>query len=120
MGSILENAIAQELQANGFDLYYLNSKRVGEVDFVVQNGKNALPIEVKSGNNWAKHKALNNMLAVSEWNIPEALVLCKGNMHTEGGVAYLPLYMTMFLKPAALPEHLKHEVDLSTLSQIPA
>lgn len=119
MGAILENAIAQELRANGFDLYYFNSKRIGEVDFVVQNGKNALPMEVKSGNDWARHKALNNMLAVDEWSIPEALVLCKGNVQANSNVTYLPLYMTMFLKPTALPEHLKHEVDLSALSQIP-
>lgn len=59
------------------------------------------------------------MMAVDEWNIPEALVLCKGNVQANGNVTYLPLYMTMFLKPATLPEHLKHEVDLSALSQIP-
>lgn len=119
MGAILENAIAQELRAGGFDLYYFNSKRIGEVDFVVQDGKNVLPIEVKSGNDWAKHKALDNLLAVDEWGVPEAMVLCKGNMQTRGNITYLPLYMIMFLKPATPPEHMKHEVDLSALNHIP-
>lgn len=38
MGSILENIIAQELKANGFILNYFDSKKYGEIDFVLQNG----------------------------------------------------------------------------------
>ena len=32
-GSIYENAVAQELYAHGFELYYFNSKKQGELDF---------------------------------------------------------------------------------------
>lgn len=35
-GSIYENVIAQELRAHGFDLYYYNSKKMGELDFLVE------------------------------------------------------------------------------------
>ena len=118
LGSIVENYVAQELRAQGFGLYYFNSRRIGEVDFVVQNGKAALPVEVKLGNDWMRHTALNNMLGVGEWNLPEALVLCKGNMATDGRVTYAPLYMTMFIKPAALPESLPFQVDLSALGSL--
>ncbi len=119
MGSIAENVIAQELRARGFGLHCFNAKRVGEIDFVVQRGRSVLPIEVKSENDWAKHKALDNLLLVQEWGIPEALVLCKGNMAKEGKVTYLPLYMAMFIQPAKLPEQAPFEVDLSTLNAIP-
>lgn len=78
-----------------------------------------LPIEVKSENDWAKHKALDNLLLVQEWGIPEALVLCKGNMAKEGKVTYLPLYMAMFIQPAKLPEQATFEVDLSALNAVP-
>ena len=116
MGSITENVIAQELRSNGFDLYYFNSNRHGEVDFVVQNGSQIMPIEVKSGNDYRRHKALDNLLAVDEWKFGEAFVLCKGNIDRKDRITYMPLYMSMFLKPAALPEKLIHKVDLSALS----
>lgn len=35
MGSILENAFAQNLKSNGFELHYFDSKKIGELDFVL-------------------------------------------------------------------------------------
>ena len=35
-GSVYENAVAQELRAHGFDLYYFNNKKQGELDFVME------------------------------------------------------------------------------------
>ena len=32
MGNIIENAIAQQLRSNGFDLHYFHTPRYGEVD----------------------------------------------------------------------------------------
>ena len=115
MGSIVENAVAQELVAHGFNLHYFNSKRQGEVDFVAQQGKRVIPIEVKSGNDWQRHRALSNVLDVKEWGIEHAYVLSKGNVAREGRVTYLPLYMTMFLEQERLPEGMRYEVDLSAL-----
>ena len=48
-GAIYENAVAQELKAHGFDLYYFQSKKQGELDFVIEQNGNIIPIEVKSG-----------------------------------------------------------------------
>ena len=39
-GSIYENAVAQELVAHGFEPYYYNSKKRGEIDFVIENNGN--------------------------------------------------------------------------------
>jgi len=39
--------VAQELQAHGFELYYFNSKKQGELDFIIEKGGRTLPIEVK-------------------------------------------------------------------------
>ena len=52
---------------------------------------------------------------VKEWGIEKAFVLCKGNIARSGGITYVPLYMTMFLEPAPLPETLTYEIDLSAL-----
>ena len=115
MGSIMENVVAQELRAQGFELHYFNTKRYGEVDFVVQTGGEVLPIEVKSGNDWDSHKALDNVLGVPEWGLKQAYVLCKGNIRQDGAVVYLPLYMSMFIRPQKLPQEMTYEVDLSAL-----
>ena len=66
LGSITENVVAQELAAHGFATHYFDSKKYGEIDFVVQSGTRIIPVEVKSGNDWTKHRALDNILAVRE------------------------------------------------------
>ena len=112
MGSILENVFAQELISNGFLLRYFNKKNIGEIDFIVQKGKSAVPIEIKSGNDYTKHKALDNLIAKQSWNINSGIVFCKGNLEIENGITYYPWYMSMFFKQETLPEHLKVNVDI--------
>ena len=115
MGSILENVMAQQLQSNGFDLYYYDSSKLGEVDFVVQSGTGVELLEIKSGKDYRKHKALNNVLSVSEWKFRKATVLCKDNIQAESDIIYLPWYMIMFIKPSQLPKEMIYEVDLDSL-----
>jgi len=117
MGSILENLIAQQLKASGFSLYYYDSNKHGEIDFTVQNGMRIDLIEVKSGSDYTKHKALDNILSVREWNIGNTYVLCKGNTEAGINVTYLPWYMVMFLHQTQLPNNLIHEVDISELKE---
>ena len=112
MGSILENVFAQELVSNGFLLRYFNKKNIGEIDFIVQKGKSAVPIEIKSGNDYTKHKALDNLIAKQSWNINSGIVFCKGNLEIESSITYYPWYMSMFFKQETLPEHLKVNVDI--------
>ena len=115
MGAVMENVVAQELKAHGFSLCYFNSKKLGEVDFVIQRGNKVVPIEVKSGNDWAKHKALDNVLGVGEWDISESYVVCKGNVKRSGSVTYIPLYTIMFIQQEKLPKQLIYEPNLSVL-----
>lgn len=100
-GSVYENAIAQELKAHGFDLYYYNSKRYGELDFVIESGGEVIPIEVKSGKDYSRHKALNNILSIPDYDINEAYVITTDNLSSDGKVTYMPAYMSMFIKPKA-------------------
>ena len=57
-----------------------------------------LPIEVKSGKDYKKHSALNNLLENDEYKIGEAIVLSNANVSNENGKIYLPIYMIMFLE----------------------
>lgn len=113
-GAIYENAVAQELLCHGYEPYYYNNKRLGEVDFVISGPEGAIPIEVKSGKDYDRHNALKNVIECKEYGINTAYVLCPGNIEQRGRIIYAPIYMTMFL-------HRKNDsggiyrVDLSSL-----
>lgn len=115
MGSILENVIAQQIKSNGFDLYYYDSVKHGEVDFVIQNGMNIELLEVKSGADYRKHNALDNILKIGEWNFAEAYVLCRDNIAQEDNVTYLPWYMIMFINGSKVQKGTTYVVDISGL-----
>lgn len=115
MGSILENIVAQQLKANGFSLNYFDSKKYGELDFVIQNGTHIDIIEVKSGSDFLRHNALDKVLAVENWNIQNAYVFCSGNVNPDGNIIYLPWYMSMFLAPEKIEHGSIFKVDISGL-----
>lgn len=94
-GSIFENAVAQELLAQGLTPHYYYSSKNGEVDFVVEDSDLGLvlPIKVKSGKDYKRHNALTNLLEASKDNIDRAVVLCDGNVELEGKRLYLPVYL---------------------------
>ena len=113
MGSILENIMASQLKSNGYSLYYFDTKKYGELDFVVQNGTHIELIEIKSGKDCKKHKALDKVRSV--WNIEKAYVFCRDNLCTENGIKYLPWYMIMFFKHEQIEKGTIYEVDISGL-----
>ena len=115
MGSILENGMSQMFVANGFSLHYFDTKRYGELDFVMQEGTAIDLVEIKSGNDYKKHAALDKVLAVEEWKAKQAIVFCKDNVQVEDRILYLPWYMAIFFKQEQLSEGLTYEVDLSGL-----
>lgn len=117
MGSILENVFAQMIKANGFSLTYFESKKYGELDFVIQNGMKIDLLEIKSGNDYQRHLALDKVAAVGNWNFGRKIVFCKGNVTKESGIEYFPWYMSMFYQPEKEPKKYIYEVDLSGLQQ---
>ena len=96
-GAVFENVIAQELHAQGYALYYYNSKKQGEIDFLIEKEGRVLPIEVKSGKAYDRHSALNHMMDTGEYHLDEAFVFAGTNIRTEGKITYFPIYMVMFL-----------------------
>ena len=115
MGSILENAFAQNLRAGGFDLNYYDSKKIGELDFVIQKGLSVELVEIKSGNDYKKHKAMDHALQVENWKFKRAVVFSKENIEQEDGILYLPWYMVIFSRQEKEPEQMIYEIDLSGL-----
>ena len=97
-GALYENAVAQELRAHGFKLYYYNSKKFGELDFVIEYKGRVLPIEVKSGKSYQRHSALSNVMEISNYSTEEAFVLSNYNVEMKDNLIYYPIYMLMFIE----------------------
>ena len=113
-GSIYENAIAQELKMQGFELYYFNSKKQGELDFVIEYKGNVLPIEVKSGKSYTRHNALDNVLATPRYHIEQAVVFCNENIHEKNKIVYMPVYMAGMMKKEVKEDYI-YSLDLGIL-----
>lgn len=100
LGSIYETVVAQELKAHGFDLYYYDNKKNGEVDYLIDDVDNLsnIPIEVKSGKDYTVHSALDKFLANVEYNIKRAFVLSNEQRvyRDKLGITYIPIYYVMF------------------------
>lgn len=116
-GAVYENAVAQELKCHGFDLYYFQSKKQGELDFLLEYQGNILPLEVKSGKTYARHQALNNVLTNEQYEIREAIVFYNENVQLKGSIFYCPVYMAGFLQKEIMDEELLYSIDLSGLME---
>ena len=97
-GAVYENIAAQELTAHGYNCYYYNNKKFGELDFVIEHDGEVLPIEVKSGKDYKKHSALAQVMQNENYHLNEAVVFSNSNVERNGKITYLPIYMLMFLE----------------------
>lgn len=114
LGGFLENAFAQVLKSRNFNLFYFDSKRNYELDFLIQNKSQIDLLEIKSGKYYTKHASLDKALNNPDWQFGEAVVFCKGNVKQEERILYLPLYMVMFYEEEK-EEQLLWKPDLSAL-----
>ena len=98
-GAILENAAAQTLVANGFELYYFNSRNIGEIDFLINEEEEVSLIEMKSGRSYQKHPALDKVRSTANWTFRNSYVFSMGNVEELDGIVQMPWYLMMFLHP---------------------
>ena len=101
LGSVYETVVAQELKAHGYDLFYYDNKKNGEVDYLIDDADNLsyIPIEVKSGKDYKVHSALDKFLSNDEYNVRRAYVLSnEQKVSTENGITYIPVYYVMFFQ----------------------
>ncbi len=98
LGGIYENAVAQELNAHGYPMYYYCSHKNGELDFLIEQDFHVVPIEVKSGKDYYVHSSLSKALSTAEYDIQKAYVLADANLSVRDQVAYLPVYLSMFIQ----------------------
>ena len=94
-GALTENFVAAELIKHGHHLFYYDHKSRNELDFLIRDGNQVSVLEVKSGDNYKHHKALDNVLAEQGEYVHWAFVLNKETYCQDGDIIYAPLYMTM-------------------------
>lgn len=98
LGGIYENAVAQELNTHGFPMFFYNSHKNGELDFLIEQEMSVVPIEVKSGKDYSIHSALSKSVANEEYQIQKAYVFTNDNVSGGDTIQYMPIYMSTFLR----------------------
>lgn len=98
-GVVVENYVASELIKMGYELFYWSRKGKNngnaEVDFIIQNKLNVIPIEVKSGKNTqAKSLKFYNELFKPKLSIR----ISANNFSLNGNVKDIPLYALFCLR----------------------
>ena len=107
MGMIVENVVAQMLVCSGHKLYFYanpdpndREKRM-EIDFLISkknvtNRHNISPVEVKSSRNYTL-SSLRKFITRYHEQLHVPYVLHPGDLKTEEGIVFLPLYMTSLI-----------------------
>ncbi|MBP5469203.1 MAG: ATP-binding protein [Candidatus Riflebacteria bacterium] len=89
-GALVENFVLQQLKENFEILPRYYATRYGEIDFVIQNGSNIVPIEVKAGTN----KSATTFKKYIKKNNPDlAIRFSEMNYVTDGKITNIPLYL---------------------------
>lgn len=99
LGSVYETAIACELHAHGYNLFYYDNRSKGEVDYLIDDydSLSAVPIEVKSGKDYTTHRALNAFVENEDYHIKKAFVVSnERKVSKKGKITYIPIYYIMF------------------------
>ena len=101
LGSVYETACAMELKAHGHELFYFDSKKVGEVDFLINDYDNLkiLPIEIKSGNDQNNFRAIPKLVSPNgNYKLPYGYVFGNQNVFDiQDNLIILPIYLIMFV-----------------------
>ena len=99
LGSLYETAVACELKAHGYNLFYYDNRSKGEVDYLIDDFMelSTVPIEVKSGKDYTKHSALSAFIENKDYNVQKAYVLSnEREIRISGKIIYIPIYFIMF------------------------
>lgn len=100
LGAVYETVVAQELKAHGHKLFYYDRRKVGEVDYLIDDYDtlSVLPLEIKSGRGEYDFSALKKLMDIKDSNIKKGYVLSnKKEVGEKDDIYYMPIYFVMFL-----------------------
>ena len=94
-GIFYENYLAVELTARGFELFYWKGKNDNEFEFIVSDGNQIIPIDVKKGKN-----KMNSLKEFRNHNKNDLAIKVSSNQYgfmKEQGILTVPFYYVPFL-----------------------
>ena len=96
-GMLFENMVAQILVATGHRLNFCTfeseeSDRPQEIDFVYADGRNIVPVEVKSSR-INPHKSFDRFIRKYTKSIDRRYIICTLNLSKQSDITVLPIYM---------------------------
>jgi predicted AAA+ superfamily ATPase len=95
-GAISESFVLSEMISSGIDQpYYWTSNAAAEVEFIIQQETDIIPVEVKSGTN-VRSKSLYEYR--KRYNPEKAIRMSMKNIGIEKGLLSLPLFMASEIK----------------------
>lgn len=89
MGAITENYVAQQLVVKGYPLYYWTNTGTAELDFLMQQGKKVVGVEVKKGMH-VKSRSLS--VFVDTYKPETSIRFSLLNFGENDGIKSIPLY----------------------------
>ncbi|MDR1975216.1 MAG: AAA family ATPase [Bacteroidales bacterium] len=89
LGAFVENYVAQAFAANKKSLFYWRNDNSGEVDFVLQEDINVIPVEVKRGTNTRSRSLI---MFMRQYRCPYAIRISQKNFGFENDIKSVPLY----------------------------
>jgi len=89
MGGLAENFVAQQFNANKIPLFYWKSDDTAEIDFVLQTGTNAIPVEVKKG---VRTRSASIAIFVKKYKSPYAIRISQKNFGFQNNIRSVPFY----------------------------
>ena len=95
-GAVYENIVGDIFAKQGRPLYFYGEGAHFEIDFVIRQGGEAVPVEVKSA---ANRKAKSMKSVLDRGLASRGIKLSAGNRGRSGSVDTYPLYLAPFLKP---------------------
>jgi len=95
-GAMTENYVAQQLQTNGFKLFYWESNNQAEIDFVVQIDNDVVPIEVKS---WEAVRSQSLEFFRKKYDIQKVIRISAKNFGYSNRIKSVPLYAAWCITP---------------------
>lgn len=100
LGAVYETVVAEELRAHDHELYYYDRKKVGEVDYLIDDYESlsVLPIEIKSGKDYKYFRALPKILEEPNYKMGKGYLFSNDReIKTVDKITYCPIYFVMFL-----------------------
>ena len=92
--ALLENFVAQSLQAKGYQLAFWESDSMAKIDFIINKNQELIPIEIHSSDN-TRSKSIS--VFKQKYEFPYAVKISSKNFDYSNQIKYVPYYAVFCL-----------------------